>query len=168
MLPVVCCRSDIASSDAIFQRSFRRIRVIDFERSTILYHFHAFEISNGARGTDLKFKSIRSDHYRNFVTRLRADWHIFSDLERWRMDGWIPSLSRDPILDVSTFRRDRGGGRKRRARLARSWETPFCGYDVSLYALHQVFAHQIPVHLDFRIFKIRGGNSGTKVRVYLL
>lgn len=116
MLPVVCCRSDIASSDAIFQRSFRRIRVIDFERSTILYHFHAFEISNGARGTDLKFKSIRSDHYRNFVTRLRADWHIFSDLER-RMDGWIPSLSRDPILDVSTFRRDRGGGRKRRARL---------------------------------------------------
>lgn len=112
MLPVVCCRSDIASSDAIFQRSFRRIRVIDFERSTILYHFHAFEISNGARGTDLKFKSIRSDHYRNFVTRLRADWHIFSDLERWRMDGWIPSLSRDPILDVSTFRRDRGGREK--------------------------------------------------------
>lgn len=60
MLPVVCCRSDIASSDAIFQRSFRRIRVIDFERSTILYHFHAFEISNGARGSDLKFKSMDS------------------------------------------------------------------------------------------------------------
>ena len=28
------------------------------------------------------------------------------------MDGWIPSLSRDPILDVSTFRRDRGGREK--------------------------------------------------------
>lgn len=40
MLPMVCCQSDIASSDAIFKRSFRR--VIDFERSTratILYIF---------------------------------------------------------------------------------------------------------------------------------
>lgn len=48
MLAMVCRQSDIASSDAIFKRSFRRIRVIDFESSTILYIF-AIKISNSAR-----------------------------------------------------------------------------------------------------------------------
>lgn len=92
--------------------------------------FIHFRDQNFEWRADLKFKSIRSDrdHYRNFATRFCADWHIFSHLER-RMDTVAFSGSDIGRFDVSERRR---GERKRRARLARSWETPFCGYDVSL------------------------------------
>lgn len=68
-----------------------------------------------ARGFKIQIDSIglRSLSKLCRLQRVSARIDIFSRI--WN-GGWIPSLSRDPILDVSTFQRD-GGGRESDARV---------------------------------------------------